>query len=552
MTEKAKEIGKGEKGERIWALPAGEILIPEGRQRQLFRQRAMDKLVASMKIVGQLQPGVCRTNEHGSLELLVGERRLRACFLLERSFEFYLKEDISSPYLLEKIQLDENLVREDLEWQEDVNAKERLHQLFQGEYGETEPGKRGGHSLSDTAEYIGEGKSLFAEDVKLAAFAREIPEVAAAPNKTTAKKIVARLVETFQREEALKAALVVAEERSGLVPRVVEGKDGEEEVVLESSAVSPDHSLVEKTLLEYDRRCILGKMETVLEGFPDEHFHLVLFDPPWGVDYAKVKKEVYGQKNYDDSPEAFFVDLELWLRLLYKKMTANSHLFLFFGVVHYSLVYHTLAKAGFETEGIPIIWAKKGARRTRSPAKWFGRSYEPIAFARKGNKALAKQGHPNLIETPQPTPAIKDIHPSAKHPEIYYRLIRASLEPGERLLDPMAGSGMVGVAAEHLRAELSPDWYLVEQDKDFRNLQIYNLNKGYGEIVRGSGKAKASPAAEVPHPSESVRQLPAFGEEGEEKPNFRPFPPGSEAWTTHWKRYPEDQDAMLEWRKGQS
>jgi len=203
------------------------------------------------------------------------------------------------------------------------------------------------------------------------------------------------------------------------------------------------------------------------------------------------------------------------------------------GFRYRDFIYNLLHQIGFNTNRMPLIWHKKGAHVTRNPLVWPGRSYEPIAYARKGSKPLVKQGAPDVIETPMPTPSLKDIHPSAKHPQIYKELLLRSAQPSDTILDPMAGSGMFGVAAESLTKTLALNWFQIEIDEDYRNLELLNLVKGYDELAK-----RETPAPlEISAPSE--------------KGGFKALSPGTPEWTEHYKNHPEDQDAMLTWRKKQ-
>uniref|UniRef100_A0A6M3L3E7 Putative methyltransferase n=1 Tax=viral metagenome TaxID=1070528 RepID=A0A6M3L3E7_9ZZZZ len=526
-----------EKDQPTYKLPTNEIHIKDGRIRKVFNRKQAEALSDSIRQLGQLQPGICWQNDEGKIELIIGERRLRACALLNIPFLYILKEETTDPYTLRRIELEENLVRENLDWRDEVNAKEELHSLFQKIFGKTSPGQRGGHGYADTAEHLGESRSILHEDVQLSVWAREVPEVASAKTKTEAKKIVARLEKTLDRREQLDAAI---------------GKG-----VTESKAIDierPIHTLVDgselddldKRLLEFDRRCILGKMEDKLLDFKDESVDVMFFDPPWGVDFTKNKKESSGVKDFQDDVNTFFTNLEDWLKLLYQKMAKDSHLYMFFGAGarppneeehpldegyrFKDFVYDMMEKAGFEVHRLPIIWHKKGAHHVRTPLKWPGRSYEPIAFARKGTKDLVEQGRPDVITTPMPTPSIKDIHPSAKHPEVYRELIQRSASPGNTLLDPMAGSGMLGVAAESLRDKYALDWWHIELDQDYRNLQIFNLNRGYWDICGTRG-------------SDSIINSASLLDD------FTGLQPGTGGWMNFWKTHPEKQGEMLEYAK---
>jgi len=514
-----------------------EVFVREDRHRKLFNKKKMDELIASIKALGQLQPGICTFNEESRLELVIGERRLRACGALELPFLYLLKEDLDS-FTLELVQLEENIKRSDLDWKEECAAKEKVHKLFQARFGESGAGSAGGHSLADTAEYLGESKTVTHEDIELAVWMREIPEVAAAPNKTTAKKIVERLTQTVKRGIALDEAIASASESNAIsVDSLIES----------STPTSSTLSSGEKCLLEYDRRCLLGKMEDRLADFKDKSFDIVLFDPPWGVDLSKVSKKGGGTQDYDDEAESFDANIGTWLQLIYTKMKPDSHLYMFFAIRYHRQVYDILELTGFETNRMPLIWHKKGAHVTRNPKLWPGRSYEPIAFARKGNKPLALMGQPDVIITPMPTPAIKGIHPSAKHPMVYRELLERSAEPGNAVLDPMAGSGMAGVAADSHLDRFHLDWWLIEQDSDYRNLTLANLIKGYWHLSSGEERKEDAPEATAFGTEDNGNYLGKY--EAPELPSsFQELLPGSDEWRRWWKLHPADQEAMLAYK----
>jgi ParB/RepB/Spo0J family partition protein len=505
------------------------IVVRPDRQRQLFNRKPLEELVESMREVGQIQPGVCRLNAEGQIELLVGERRLKATQILQIPFRYCLKEEITDPLLLEQIQLDENLCREALSWQEEVMAKERLHKIFQERFGVARPGFGGGHSLKDTAEHIGVAKTTLLDDITTAQFL-VIPEVAAAPNKATAKKIIQRLTEQVKRHETLEMALSKKDD-SHNVP-LTEAARAEAKLSEKRVDASPAMSAQEQKIIYYSKRCFHGTMEDKLASFKDESVDIVCFDPPWGVEFDVNKLENPEQLNYRDSLESFGENLLKWLTLIYAKMSPQSHLYMFGAMTNIAFSYDCLERVGFETHRIPIIWYKKGAHSIRAAHKWPAMCYEPICFAHKGGKKhLVRQGQPALIETPMPTKRIKDIHPSAKHPKVYKEILLRSASPGDTILDPMAGSGMLGVAADSLAASHSLNWFLIEKERPFYDLELANLMLGYEEIARETNDV------EIQIPSVEGTQT------------FKGLKPGTEEWKLWWTGHPEDQNSMLAWAK---
>lgn len=530
MTKK-KPNGSADTGEKVYSLDPSKIFVSGNRQRQIFNSKEMAKLINSIKDLNQLQPGICRLNGK-KVELIFGERRLRACEEIGIPFQFILDKDVKDPLLLERMELEENLIREDLEWKEEVRAKKRIFDILKASDSR--------QTVETVGNYLGVGKGTLSEDISLAIWIEENEEVAGAQNKTTAKKIAKRLTVVVTRDEALEESFEKTKAKTiRILKEKGESNGGSEEEIEEK----PDLSFEESKLLMYDSQCILGKMEDKLLDFPSNHFDLVFFDPPWGVEYDQSQEDAESQKKYEDSEEKFLESFPKQLKLLYERMAENSHLYIFFGIVNHNFVYDCIEGAGFKTSRIPLIWYKLGACRTRAPEWEYGRAYEPIAFARKGTKKLNFPPSANVIPTPQPTVSLKDIHPSTKHPEIYRKLLLQSGFPGDKVLDPMAGSGMLAVAAEDIRGTLNLEWTQIEMDEDYRNLQIFNLTKGYDQLTQKessepepSAEERAKTWAET-HPKVKIAE------------DFEGLSPGSEEWANFWKTHPEKHEEMLKWRE---
>ncbi len=513
---------------KLYFCKPHEVIVLD-RQRHKMDPKKFLELKTSIQSKGQLQPGVCRLDEDGSPILVFGERRLKACTELGCEFTYLLKEDLTEAEAFE-IELIENIHREDLIWKDRVEAELKLHELRQEQKGETSPGTRGGHRVKDTAEELGQSVGNTQEDLDLARWAREIPEVSEAPNKTIAKNIVRRLSEEINRDEALDSAIKRAENFKTEVM-----SEAGVELTKELSA----QSILEARLLEFDRRSLEGDFEEIYEWgssrlIGSETFDVVCFDPPWGVNRSKVVEDKGTKRDYEDSQEEVWSHMEKWLSIIYESMKEDSHLYLFFGIIYHQRIYDLLESTGFQVNRMPLFWKKIGSHTIRAPKLWPGRCYEAIAYARKGSKDLAQMGRPDIIETKAPTQALKLSHPSAKHPDIYRDLLRRSCQPGDKVFDPMSGSGMFAVACESLRTQLELDWYICELDSDFRNLGIENLLKGYSKIT---GEVEEHKTRWLP-----PIELPA---------DFRELKPGSEEWKVYWNNYPDRQEEMLEWKESQ-
>lgn len=506
----------------ILTCDAEKIAVAPDRVRREFSKEKLQKLAASYKRIGQLQAGICVRTETGAYQLVAGERRLRACRIAKVPFSFVLNSTATAEMLLE-IEIEENLCRENLSWQEEVDGLDRLHRLR-----ETQKEQKGQtQSLDDTAIEIDSSRTSVHRDLELAEWAKEFQEIKDAPSKAEAFKIIKRFKAELLRNQLLKQAVEKSETKVE-----VTGDEGE---LTEDTLLVAGVSIPKELLLDFDRRVIQGRMETEIERFEDGSLNLVLFDPPWGANLAEIRDKPGSKEDFEDEPETFADNISTWLALLFSKMATDSHLYLFFGIRFHGLVYSALEATGFSVNHIPLIWYKQGAHVTRNPEIWPGRSYEVIAFARKGQKKLITLGSPDVIITPAPTPAIKGSHPTAKHPDVYLELLKRSAYPGDKVLDPMAGSGMAAVAAEAYRKSKRLDWWLIEERQEFRELALENVIKGYSKVVN----------------REPIERPPQIAEYEPEpiSEDFHELEPGGSDWMRFWKVHPEVQGQMLEWQK---
>ena len=106
-------------------IPVGAI-VPNPRQpRQIFDEDALAELAASIKAVGLLQPVVVRRAADDHYEIVMGERRWRACQLAELGVIPAIVRDTADDDLLRDA-LIENLHRQQLNALEEAAAYQQL------------------------------------------------------------------------------------------------------------------------------------------------------------------------------------------------------------------------------------------------------------------------------------------------------------------------------------------------------------------------------------------------------------------------------------------
>src|SRR5215467_7290392 len=110
------------------SLPIAEItVLRDERQRTTIDT---EDLQASIAKIGLINPVVVRVDEQGRHVLVAGERRLTACKALQwESIPIHFAHELS-PTQASIIELEENIKRKDLTWQDQVRAVVKLHNLY--------------------------------------------------------------------------------------------------------------------------------------------------------------------------------------------------------------------------------------------------------------------------------------------------------------------------------------------------------------------------------------------------------------------------------------
>ena len=122
-------------GAYLEELPVGAIVANPRQPRQVFDEDALAELAASIEAVGLLQPVVVRRTVGGQYELIMGERRWRACQLAGIEIIPAIVRDTSDDDLLRDA-LIENLHREQLNPLEEAAAYQQLLDDFSATHDE--------------------------------------------------------------------------------------------------------------------------------------------------------------------------------------------------------------------------------------------------------------------------------------------------------------------------------------------------------------------------------------------------------------------------------
>ncbi len=211
-----------------------------------------------------------------------------------------------------------------------------------------------------------------------------------------------------------------------------------------------------------------------LKNIPDNTFDMVFADPPYMLSNGGITCQngqvVSVNKGDWDKSKGLKEDFEFhkqWLEACKRVLKPN-------GTLWVSGTYHSIYACGFAMQLLgyhilnDISWFKPNASPNMS-CRYFTASHETLIWARKDknskhvfNYDKMKNGDfpkdflkkPNTqmrsvwaIGTPTKSEKIYGKHPTQKPLELLERIVLASTNEGDLILDPFMGSGTTGVAA---------------------------------------------------------------------------------------------------------
>ncbi len=217
-----------------------------------------------------------------------------------------------------------------------------------------------------------------------------------------------------------------------------------------------------------------GNCLKILAQLPENSVDMVFADPPYllsnGGFTVHAGKMVSVNKGEWDKSNGLKKDFEFhleWIQAVKRVLKPSGTLWI-------SGTYHSIYQCGFalQVAGLHVLndiaWFKPNASPNLS-CRFFTASHETLVWARKDKKAkhifnydLMKNGtwpedalkKPGLqmrsvwsMGTPKPNEKIHGKHPTQKPLDLLKRIVLASTNRGDVILDPFTGSSTTGIAS---------------------------------------------------------------------------------------------------------
>jgi site-specific DNA-methyltransferase (adenine-specific) len=214
-----------------------------------------------------------------------------------------------------------------------------------------------------------------------------------------------------------------------------------------------------RVLMQFVSKVVLADARNAIETSPDK-YHLLLTDPPYGQQFSSGRRVASARKASiaNDDPSIAIALLEEVLLKAYSRMADHSNALIFTGWRLEPQFRAAIERAGFEIRG-SLVWVKNN-HGAGDLSGCFSPKHERIIHAVKGNPKLLVR-YPDVLEGKDKQDSL---HPTEKPIDLLTRLIEATTEPGQCVVDPFAGSGSTLLAAHKLGrdfwgCEIDPGWH---------------------------------------------------------------------------------------------
>lgn len=398
------------------------------RQRSEIEGRPLSELRDSILSLGLMHP-IVTAAVGGRHQLVAGHRRLSAIDQIASENGFFHCD--SKPILPGEVpiievgdlteemifqaELDENIIRVGLSWQDRDRALAKLHELRRAAHPE--------QTYLATAQEIAE---------------RSDGPGASAPRTLRRTISRAEVVAKHLDDPTIKNARNSNEAFMAIMKR--EHAAAQAELYRRRMLARPDASDI------IIRQGDALKDLTLLE---EAQFHLILTDPPYGLDAHGADYRSKGDLHhtYEDTIENARELLKMILVEGWRITRPSANLLIFTDIMHWDYLQRLASQMGWEPWRWPVIWRKA---ESEGFAPWsrsgFIHVYDVIFWATKGQRGLNRP-HPDIISAGKVGRTAR-VHAAEKPLSLLETLIQLTTNPGDWILDPCCGSGSTLLAAK--------------------------------------------------------------------------------------------------------
>ncbi len=429
-----------------------DITITDDRQRKTFKPEDMSVLKDSIKRNGLINPITITDNG----ELIAGERRLRACIELgwtEVPVRFFNSLSENERKIIE---LEENVHRADLPWQEEAHAIRQIYELMG--VSQERLAIKIGYSIMTVSRAIAVSKGLETQPENLAA-ATSIKS-AFGMLKRRQERVLAT-----QRDEIEETTVnMIMKDLGQATP---ESAIGQMNLGFEDKPSEASTKNIDDIYHQEKADLLNADFCEWIKTYNGKKFNFLHCDFPYGVNLDKsgqANQQTFG--DYADDPDVYWNLCSTLAANIDKILYPSAHCIFWFGMQFYSETLEFFRKhTDFWVCPLPIIWQKSDGKGivsdfTRRPRH----TYETAFLMSRGDRKILKPCNDAYA-----APTSKLIHTSEKPEPMLRYFFQMCVDNLTEMLDPTAGSGSSLRAAESLGAarvqglEINPEFARLAQ-----------------------------------------------------------------------------------------
>lgn len=408
------------------------ILIGAINVNRAERQRRdlpnIDTLADSIRRLGLIHPIVIDRENN----LVAGERRLSACVALGWTHINAQFSDDLDPLVRHAIELEENIKREALPWQDECRAVAEYHELRSSQ----EPD----WTQAKTGEALGLDQSDISNKIKVAQALDSGHElVLNAPRLSTAKGIVRRAESRAAESELLS---------------------------LGGGSATSEPEPLSGPIINADFNEWAGR-------YTGPKFNFIHCDFPYGINADKFNQGAAATHGgYADTEDTYW-NLCITLAANLDRLVAPSaHIMFWFSMHYYQETLDFFEKnTDFKLDPFPLIWTKSdNIGIIPDPERGPRRIYETCLFGSRGDRKIVRP-----TSNADYSPSTRDEHMSIKSEAMLRKFFGMFVDGSTRFLDPTCGSGSSVRAASGIGAG---SFVGLEINPDFAARANINFNKG--------------------------------------------------------------------------
>jgi ParB family chromosome partitioning protein len=406
-------------------IPVSDIVVDrENRQRRELT--GIEELSESIRKSGLINPIVVTQD----LVLVAGERRLTAHKHLGFDTIAVQYVDDLSEEELQIIELEENIRRVDLSWQDLVRSVARLDTLKRAE----DPG----WTTEDTADHLNMSRSNVQRYQLVNEFLEEgVKEVCEAPKLSQAANFAQRAAERRKTSGMRELFSMPA------APTITAADIPEPEAEPAALPGPKRYADIENT-----------NFKSWAKKIQDKPFNLIHCDFPYGVNAGDKKRGQVGAEGYGtgyaDKPEDYFGLIETFLNHQNNFIAPSAHVVFWYSMDFYQETVDLFRAGGWVVNPFPLIWHKGNTGVIPDANRGPRRVYETALLMTRGDRKIVRAVG-NCVEAQ----VIKEHHMSEKPKKMLEHFLRMLVDETSRVLDPTCGSGNAIAVAEQLGADFS-------------------------------------------------------------------------------------------------